>query len=640
MKNFGFVRVAAAIPEVKVADCQFNSDKILGLVKKAEEQGVQILCFPELSLTAYTCSDLFLQNTLIQGAEQAIKTLLEATKNNEVLFIIGAPVGIQSKLYNCALVCHKGSVLGIVPKQYLPNYAEFYEKRWFETAPHKAPFAISYAEQKVLFGQKIIFHSEYVNFGIEICEDVWSVIPPSSYLVQHGADLIFNLSASNELIAKHQYLKSLLNQQSARCQAGYVYSGAGYGESTTDVVYSGNAFIYESGKLLAESERFSLDEQLIVQDIDVDLLNSERRKNTTFGSELHNEEYASVQVDLKGQSNFQTLRKINPTPFVPLSDNYDETCEEIFSIQVLGLIKRMLHTRADSLLVGISGGLDSTLALLVCLKAIDKLDFSREMICGITMPGYGTTNRTYRNALDLMECLGISTQEIDIKPACEQHFKDIKHNPEQHDIVFENTQARERTQILMDVANQWNGMVIGTGDMSELALGWATYNGDHMSMYGVNAGVPKTLVRHLVKWVAENEMDEETKATLLDIIDTPISPELLPITKTGKLKQFTEDLVGPYKLHDFFLYYLLRYGFTPTKIYFLAKEAFKNTYTKEEIVKWMEVFYRRFFAQQFKRSCLPDGPKVGSVNLSPRGDWRMPSDASYKAWIKEIESLI
>jgi len=639
MENYGFCKVATAIPNVKVADCEFNVQQIKKLILEANEQGVQIVCFPELSVTAYTCGDLFLQDTLIREAEKEILNLVKETENLPVFFIIGAPVKVNSKLYNCALVCGEGKIQGIVAKSFLPNYSEFYEKRWFESYNSEELVKIIYAKNLVPFGSKLLFGSPGRKFSIEICEDVWAVIPPSSYHAMSGAQLIFNLSASNELIGKRQYVKSLLSQQSARCQVAYVYSGAGFGESTTDVVFAGNAYIYENGKLLAESERFQIESQLIISEIDFELLDSERKKNTTFPpkSALN---YHEIFLNLESDKPIAQLsRIIIPTPFVPSISNYNESCEEIFSIQIAGLAKRIIHTQIQSLIVGISGGLDSTLALLVCIKTIDKLGLSRKMICGVTMPGFGTTDRTYTNALNLMKSLGISIKEISIVSACEQHFKDINHDSTIHDVTYENTQARERTQILMDLANQLNGMVIGTGDLSELALGWATYNGDHMSMYGVNSGIPKTLVRHLVKWVAETQVDRESQTTLLDIIATPVSPELLPVDSQGQMTQMTEDLVGPYELHDFFLYYTLRYGFTPAKIFYLAKHALKFVYSETIILKWMEVFYRRFFNQQFKRSCLPDGPKVGSVNLSPRGDWRMPSDASAHLWLREIEQL-
>lgn len=634
-----FIKVAAAIPEVRLADCKFNGERIKELIQEAEAQRVRLLCFPELSITGYSCGDLFLQDSLIEQSNQVIRDLLAYSASTSLCFIVGAPVKLNSKLYNCAVICHEGSILGIVPKQYLPNYSEFYEKRWFESYDSELVLEKEWIEGTGIspLGQRILFGSHERFFSVEICEDLWSVIPPSSYHAQAGAQLIFNLSASDELIGKQQYVKSLLSQQSARCLAAYVYTSAGFGESTTDVVYAGNGYVYESGKLLSESERFSLKPQLIVSEIDFDLLASERRKNTTFVAQP-DAGYKQVFIDLSAGTQ-QISRTFNPTPFIPLSDNYHESCEELFSIQVLGLAKRVAHTNARSLVIGISGGLDSTLALLVCVGVVDKLNLPREMICGLTMPGFGTTNRTYSNAIHLMQALGISMREVSIRAASEQHFHDIGHDPAIHNTVYENTQARERTQILMDVANQLDGLVIGTGDMSELALGWATYNGDHMSMYGVNSGVPKTLVRHLVKWIAETRMDESVRATLLDIVDTPVSPELLPVSTDGAMTQFTEDVVGPYVLHDFFLYYILRYGFSPAKIYWMAQRAFEGEYDRDTLLHWLETFYRRFFSQQFKRSCMPDGPKVGSVNLSPRGDWRMPSDASAALWLQEIKEL-
>jgi NAD+ synthase (glutamine-hydrolysing) len=640
MNDHGFLKVAAAIPELRVADCEFNTQQIKRLIDDAVEQQVQVVCFPELSVTSYTCGDLFFQKTIVREAEKAIVMLLEETRELSVCFIVGAPVEHNSKLYNCAVVCLRGRVLGIIPKVYRPNYSEFYEKRWFEAWQLDTEnIEISYAGNFTTFGTKQLFGSKDRNFALEICEDVWSVVPPSSYHAMAGAQLVFNLSASPELIGKRQYVKSLLSQQSARCQAAYVYVAAGFGESTTDLVYAGNAYIYENGKLLAESKRFQVTEQLIVSEIDFELLNAERKKNTTFIARPVVRDYSQTGVDLTNEDEISLRRTFNPTPFVPSSDNYNESCEEIFSIQVAGLVKRLTHTNSKTLVLGISGGLDSTLALLVCAKTVDKLGLPRKMICGVTMPGFGTTDRTYQNAIHLMQSLGVTAKEISIVPASEQHFRDIDHDPAVHDVTYENTQARERTQILMDLGNQLGGMVIGTGDMSELALGWATYNGDHMSMYGVNMGIPKTLVRYLVRWVAETQLDERSKTTLFDIVDTPVSPELLPIDAQGQTTQFTEDVVGPYELHDFFLYYTLRYGFTPGKIYYLAKHAFKGTYDNTIILKWLEVFFRRFFSNQFKRSCMPDGPKVGSANLSPRGDWRMPSDASVNLWLKEIRLL-
>lgn len=640
MEKYGFCKVAAAIPRTRVADCDFNAEEIKKLIFRANEKGVEILCFPELSVTSYTCGDLFLQNLLIRKAEKAVFHLLEETESIPVCFIIGVPVQHNSKLYNCAIVCYEGEVLGIVPKIFLPNYSEFYEKRWFDSYTSDETMTVVYAERMATFGTNILFGQEDSLFAVEICEDLWSVIPPSSNHALAGAKMLFNLSASNELIGKQIYVKSLVAQQSARCQAAYIYSAAGFGESSTDLVYSGNAYIYEDGKLLVESERFQLEEQLIISEIDFELLDSERRKNTTFAARPVLDNYELLIFDWGRKEEITELtRSINPYPFIPSSKNYDESCEEVFNIQVMGLIKRITHIDTKSLLIGVSGGLDSTLALLVCVKAVDKMKLPRKMICGVTMPGFGTTGRSYTNAVTLMKSLGVDTREISIVKASEQHFKDIGHDPQVHDVTYENTQARERTQVLMDLANQMNGIVVGTGDMSELALGWATYNGDHMSMYGVNSGIPKTLVRHLIKWVAETQVDEISKKILSDIVDTPISPELLPTDASGQTTQFTEDVVGPYELHDFFLFYTLRYGFTPKKIDFLAQHAFQGLYDKKLIRKWMKVFYKRFFSQQFKRSCMPDGPKVGSVNLSPRGDWRMPSDASADLWIKEVEEL-
>jgi len=639
----GFFKVAAAVPEVKVADCEYNTLKIKELILEAHQQQAEMVCFPELSLTAYTCGDLFFQQTLIDEAEKGLQRLLKETAEIPVCFIIGAPVRYCSKLYNCAVVCKGGRIYGIVPKAVLPNYSEFYEKRWFESYPFNSQaITVDYAGEQVPFGANLLFDYQSVRFAVEICEDLWSVIPLSSNHAMGGAQIIFNPSASSELAGKQRYVKSLISQQSARCHAAYVYASAGFGESTTDAVYAGNAFIYENGHLLAETERFKFGGQLVVSEIDLDLINAERGRNTTFAGQYSDGKYMQVNIKTDSTSNNYNnksiilSRRISPTPFVPPEDIYNESCEEIFSIQVAGLAKRALHTGAKSVLVGVSGGLDSTLALLVCVKTVDKLGLPRSMVCGVTMPGFGTTNRTYTNAVRLMQSLGITVREISIKEACEQHFKDIGHDSAIHDVTYENTQARERTQILMDLANQQNGLMIGTGDMSELALGWTTFNGDHISMYGVNAGIPKTLVRHLVKWIAGTQVEEDSRKTLEDILFTPVSPELLPADSQGQMTQLTEDLVGPYELHDFFLFYALRYGFTPTKIYFLAQQAFRDVYEYPVILKWLETFYRRFFSQQFKRSCMPDGPKVGSVNLSPRGDWRMPSDGCANLWVKDI----
>ena len=640
--NYGFVKVAAAVPQVKVADCFYNIQQIEGLMRQASQKEVQIIAFPELSVTSYTCMDLFSQETLLRNAEKALLDLVNNTADLDLLTIVGCPLVSGSQLINAAVAFQRSEILGVVPKSYLPSYKEFQEERWFTASSHLQQSMITIGNREVPLDCYLIFEYDEVRVGIEICEDLWVPIPPSSELAMQGANLIFNLSASNELIGKHAYLRSLICQQSARCIAGYVFSSCGFGESTTDVVFAGNGLIYENGTLLAQSERFSMEEQLVVSEIDVERIRAERRVNTTFAASqanLEGKRAIAIATEFVNSKELNLTRKFNAHPFVPQDDELHEHCEEVFSIQVAGLTQRLVHTGAKTAVVGISGGLDSTLALLVCVKTFDKLGWSRKGILGITMPGFGTTDRTYHNAVNLMNSLGISIREISIKDACIQHFKDIDHDVNVHDVTYENSQARERTQILMDIANQTWGMVVGTGDLSELALGWATYNGDHMSMYGVNAGVPKTLVKYLVQWVAKNGVDEESKATLLDIVDTPISPELIPADENGDIKQKTEDLVGPYELHDFFLYYFLRFGFRPSKIYYLANIAFGGVYDEETIKKWLSTFFRRFFNQQFKRSCLPDGPKVGSISISPRGDWRMPSDASFAMWLKEIENL-
>lgn len=640
--NYGFVKVASAVPSVKVADCRYNILQIESLIAQAEGKGIEVICFPELSITAYTCGDLFSQQLLLDEAEMALISLLDFTRSLNIISIVGFPLPYRGTLLNCAAVIQKGKILGLVPKTYLPNYKEFYEQRWFTSGTTFPDSSVKICGQQVPLGNNLIFQSSNFSFGVEICEDVWAPIPPSSIAALRGAEIIFNLSADNEGIGKHQYLKSLLAQQSARCLSGYVFSGCGFGESSQDLVFAGKAFIYENGSLLCEGERFSLKEQLITSEIDVERLRMERQVNTTFAANMNQCDLSQVRyidTELIVPKEFKLSRTFDPSPFVPKGEALNERCKEIFAIQTQGLAKRLVHTHAQNVIVGISGGLDSTLALLVCVKTFDLLGLSRKNIIGITMPGFGTTGRTYNNAINLMKELGITIREISIKEACLQHFKDLDIDPNVHDVTYENSQARERTQILMDAANQSNGLVIGTGDLSELALGWATYNGDHMSMYGVNASIPKTLVRHLVHWVAMQEMDDTCRETLLDIIDTPISPELIPADGNGEIQQKTEDLVGPYELHDFFLYYTLRFGFRPAKIYMIAQEAFKDSYTDEVIKKWLTIFFRRFFAQQFKRSCLPDGPKVGSCSLSPRGDWRMPSDASSASWLEECAAL-
>lgn len=640
--NYGFVKVAAAVPYIKVADCKFNAERIESLITVAEGKGVQVIVFPEMCITGYTCGDLFAQQLLLEEAEMALIQVMNNTRQLDIISILGMPVVVDSAVVNAAVVIQKGKVHGVVAKTYLPNYKEFYEQRWFTSASQLIETSVRLLGQQVPLGANLLFETSDTTFGVEICEDLWSTIPPSSTQALQGAEIIFNLSADNEGVGKHHYLCSLISQQSARCLSGYVFSSCGFGESTTDVVFAGNGIIYENGSLLARSQRFEMKEQLIISEIDVEAIRAERRVNTTFSasSATHGRDKAiRISTEFAQNKELKLTRPYYPHPFVPKGAQLNEHCEEIFSIQVAGLAQRLLHTGAKNVVIGISGGLDSTLALLVCVRTFDQLGISRTKILGVTMPGFGTTDRTYHNAIDLMNFLGISMREVDIKEACLQHFKDIGHDVNVHDVTYENSQARERTQILMDIANQTSGIVIGTGDLSELALGWATYNGDHMSMYGVNGSVPKTLVKYLVQWVAENTVDECSKTTLLDIVNTPISPELIPADENGEIKQKTEDLVGPYELHDFYLYYFMRFGFRPSKIFFLATIAFKDVYEESTIKKWLSIFFRRFFNQQFKRSCLPDGPKVGSVSISPRGDWRMPSDASSAMWLKEIDNL-
>ena len=638
----GFIKVGAAIPLVSVADTKYNTEQLIAMAHRAHEEGAEVTVFPELCITGYTCGDLLTQQTLLQEAENGVARFAEATKEYDNIYIIGAPIYVCGALYNCALVVQQGRILGIVPKCYIPNYGEFNERRWFSTGYNlRMEDNILYAGQEVHIGSYQIFHTGRYAFGVEICEDLWSVTPPSSALALQGAEIIFNLSASDEVTGKHEYLRSLIAQQSARCMAGYVYSSCGYGESTTDLVFAGNALIAENGTMIAQGQRFSLDAQLVCTEIDLDKLRMERRGNTTF---------ATAQADLFPKATHVHTRTItekecalsrtySPLPFVPSGNELDAHCNEILNIQVAGLAKRLTHIHCSKAVIGISGGLDSTLALLATVRTFDRLGLPRTGIIGITMPGFGTTDRTYQNALALMQQLGITLREISIKDACIQHFKDIGHDITLHDTTYENSQARERTQLLMDVANRENAIVIGTGDLSELALGWATYNGDHMSMYGLNAGIPKTLVRHLVAWEATHTYDAEIRDILLDVVNTPISPELIPAKADGTIKQKTEDLVGPYELHDFFIYHFLRSGYTPSKIYYIACKTFDGSYDRATIKKWLTIFFRRFFQQQFKRSCLPDGPKVGSVSLSPRGDWRMPSDASAALWLEECERL-
>ena len=646
--KYGFATVAAAVPRVKVADTHYNILAIEEQIAIANSRGVELIVFPELSITGYSCQDLFHSQLLLEKAEEALMHLLDFSRKLDIISVVGMPVAVGDILLNCAVVVQQGVIIGIVPKTFLPNYGEFYEKRWFCSALdiHSQTIYIAGSPITITPEPKVFTTYDGLKFGIEICEDLWSPLPPSNNLTLAGADIIVNLSASDELIGKHQYLRQLISQQSARTLSAYVYSSCGFGESTQDVVYGGNAIIAENGRMLFESERFCKEPQLGIAQIDIDRLRSERRSNTTFTLAQR----TASAVDIKTRqpeemTEFRLVRDIDPTPFIPKSDDMKRSCEEILSIQTSGLAKRLDHTGCKHVVVGISGGLDSTLALLVCVRTFDYLSLDRKGIHGITMPGFGTTDRTHLNAVNLMESLGVTVHEISIAKSVTQHFEDIGHDSTKHDVTYENSQARERTQILMDMANRVGGLVVGTGDLSELALGWATYNGDHMSMYGVNASIPKTLIRHLVRYVADNDVDAQSRLTLLDIIDTPISPELIPADENGNISQKTEDLVGPYELHDFFLYHYLRFGYRPAKLFLMATVAFDghdpsvSAYDHDTIKHWLKTFFRRFFAQQFKRSCLPDGPKVGSVSLSPRGDWRMPSDASCSLWLEEIDSL-
>ena len=641
--DYGFVRVGAAVPLLKVGDCSYNIEQTEALIRRASDQGVQMLCFPELGLTGYTCGDLFHQKIVIEQAEASLNVLVSNTAKLPILVLVGLPVRVENRLMNVAVVFQQGKILAVIPKTWLPNYGEFYEKRWFSSAREVQAQTLCLCGQVVPFGTNILLQKGEVCLGVELCEDLWMPVPPSSFHALHGANILFNLSASNELIAKNDYRKQLISQQASRCISAYVYTSAGFGESTTDVVFAGNAEIVDNGVLMAEAERFTLENQLITAEIDVERLNADRMRHTGFTADFLHEmdmaPYRKVEFHLEPLSANSIQRIFPQHPFVPKGKELDKRCGEMFAIQVQGLAKRLVHTNCKHVVIGISGGLDSTLALLVAVKTFDKLGIPRHQIEGITMPGFGTTDRTYNNAVNLIKALGVGFREISIVDAVNQHFKDISHDPLLHNVTYENSQARERTQILMNVANQMNGLVIGTGDLSELALGWATYNGDHMSMYGVNVGIPKTLVRFMVKWVSDNQLDTTSSAILTDVLDTPVSPELLPAAPDGQIAQKTEDLVGPYELHDFFLYHVLRFGFQPRKIRWMAVRAFKGIYQEEIVCKWLRVFYSRFFAQQFKRSCLPDGPKVGSISLSPRGDWRMPSDAVAKLWMDDLEKV-
>ena len=629
----GFIKIAAVSPAVTVGNVEKNCNEIINMLEKAKNQRVQIAVFPELSLCGYTCGDLFHQKTLIDACYNGIMTICEYSKTFNGYIAVGSPIKYNGKLYNCAVMINNGKVLGIVPKTYIPNYNEYYELRWFESGKGVSGVVNLSDNQTAIIDSGLIFSvNEDTKIGIEICEDLWAPCPPSIALAQQGANIILNLSASNEAVTKNDYRKSLVKQQSARLFCAYAYASAGVGESTTDLVFSGACTVAENGSLLAEGQRFSLDGTMAVADIDIDKLNAMRQLQNTFTCDNSgNTVLADKELPFLDEAYIE--RNFDPSPFVPSDDRErDERCREILAIQSSGLAKRMLHTKTQKLVLGISGGLDSTLALLVAVRTTEMLKIPNENIICITMPGFGTTDLTYSNACALVKSLGATLKEINIKDACIQHFKDIGHDAEIHDVTYENTQARERTQILMDYANKVGGLLVGTGDLSELALGWCTYNGDHMSMYGVNASVPKTLVRHLVRNIADNS-GRETAEILYSVLDTPVSPELLPPDKDGKIEQKTEDTLGPYEVHDFYLYHFLRFGTKPEKLLFMAKKAFRGTYDEERLRKWLEIFIKRFFNSQFKRSCLPDGPKVGSVSLSPRGDWRMPSDASYEEWL-------
>ncbi len=636
MRN-GFIRAAALLPRVKVADPGYNKERICELIRQAAKQGVKIMVFPELCITGYTCGDLFYQELLLREAKKALFEIAEMTRDLDAVVFVGLPVEHQAKLYNVAAALCGGKILGLVPKTHIPTYNEFYERRHFAKGM-ETPVEVRLDETHVVpMGTRLLFSCRQMPglvMGAEICEDLWAPDPPSIGHAMAGATVIVNLSASDETTGKDVYRKNLVSGQSARLICGYVYCSAGDGESTQDVVYSGHNLIAENGTVLAESARFV--NESIVTELDIQRLCEERRRMSTYGSTQI--PYCRVEFDLK-ETQTELSRFVDPAPFVPgKKEDRDKRCEEIFMIQAMGLKKRLEHTGSRTVVVGISGGLDSTLALLVTVKAFDLLGLDHKGIVAVTMPGFGTTDRTYENAVSLIRSLGADFREVGITEAVRIHFRDIGQDENVHDVTYENGQARERTQILMDIANRLGGMVIGTGDMSELALGWATYNGDHMSMYGVNASVPKTLVRHLVRWYADTCEDAELERVLLDVLDTPVSPELLP-PEDGKISQKTEDIVGPYELHDFYLYYVLRFGCTPKKIYRLARYAFAGAYSDETIKKWLETFYRRFFSQQFKRSCLPDGPKVGTVAVSPRGDLRMPSDACARIWLEELKEL-
>ena len=638
LKEQGFVRVGAVVPKLKIGDTEFNCNEIIKQIEIANNNNIQITVFPELCVTGYTCQDLFEQDILLEYAEKALNKIMDYTNNLDIICIIGMPIKAENQLFNTAVIIQKGRILGIVPKTFIPNYSEFYEKRWFASSKNTNKKEIEILGQKVPFGIDLLFKDKANNeicFGIEICEDIWAVEPPSNKLALLGANIIFNLSASNEVIGKKEYRRELVKMQSAKTISGYVYCSSGVNESTSDLVFSGESMIFENGSCLANNQRFDFESNMIFTEIDTKRLANDRRKNISFMGNPIDLEYREIEINIP--DNIENLtREYSKTPFVPEDKKkISEICEEILNIQSYGLAKRLLHTNINKTVIGISGGLDSTLAFLVIIKAYEILNLPKENIIAITMPGFGTTSRTHNNSMKLINEYGATFREINITKSSLQHFEDIGHDKNIKDVTYENAQARERTKILMDIANKENGLVIGTGDLSELALGWCTYNGDHMSMYAVNASIPKTLVKYIIKWVAENSK-QECKNIINDILDTPISPELLPPDEKGNIEQKTEEQVGPYILHDFFLYHFLRYGAEPKKIYILACKTFKQDFKEEEIKHWLQVFIKRFFTQQFKRNCIPDGPKVGTVSLSPRGDLRMPSDASYNIWLNNF----
>ena len=643
LADYGLLRVGVATPELKVADVDFNTTEIRKIVRLAQQKKCRLVLFPELCLTGYTCADLFFQQQLQKKVEESLVKLAQLSAAENITLVVGAPVAVSGRLFNCAAFISGGEICGLVPKSFLPNSGEFYEQRWFCSASENNSDYLQIGSQQVPFGADLLFQAEDFSsalIGIEICEDAWSVVPPSGSQALAGATLLLNLSASPEILGKHAYRRALVASQSARCLAAYAYSSAGPNESSTDLVFSGHSLIAENGQILAETERFRFDSQLVLADIDLDRLLGERQRNSTFGAGVPEHAFRVQSFQIRPLAVQKLRRPVARTPFVPQGDaERAARCQEIFQLQTSGLMKRLRHTGSQKVVIGLSGGLDSTLALLVSVKAFDRLGLNRKGIVALTMPGFGTTERTRGNAEELAKQLGAELKVIPIDKAVLQHFSDIDHDPDLHDITYENSQARERTQILMDVANRVGGLVVGTGDLSELALGWCTYNGDHMSMYAVNCGVPKTLVRYLVDWCSKEEFDGRISKVLADVCATPVSPELLPPDVDGNIDQLTEQVVGPYELHDFFLYQMVRMHFPPKKVLMLAEQAFADEYSRSELIKWLRQFYKRFFSQQFKRSCLPDGPKVGTVALSPRGDWRMPSDAAVTLWLEQLEGL-